>query len=105
MPPLAISRFFGGTYLTSANPQHTDVLFGIAAFVFILGLFALGVIQGLILLARRVEKSRSLRGQGSGGFMAAMHSDFEKPGVRARLRILWIVVGVAGLVALIALFV
>ena len=98
-----VIRFLAHVYLTSGHTHHRSALFAIAATVFIFGILGLGMVEGLVLYARRVERSREVRGEGSTGFVGAMHRDFEKPGARARLRILWVIVGIAGLVAVVAL--
>jgi hypothetical protein len=66
------------------------------------GLVGLLGTEGFRLYARQAEKSRQVLGEKGPGIATRMDKDFQKPGVRRRLRIMWLMEIVVGLVALLA---
>jgi len=91
-------------YLATVDPHRRNLAFGIAGTVFTLILVGLLGVEGFRLLSRQLERSRQALGERGPGFAAWMDSDFQKPGVRRRLRIMWMIEAGVGLVALIAFF-
>ena len=83
----APAKLFTSVYLASSDPHHRNVLFGVSATVFLLGIFSIGFIEVMLMLARRIGKTREVRGEDSVGFMATMKRDSEKPGSQIGRRI------------------
>jgi hypothetical protein len=89
----------------AAHANAATYIFASGALVVILGGLGLTLIELIRVLTRRAESARVARGELRPGLFNSIHENLELPTNRNRLRVMWIVVGGCGVIALIALLV